>query len=560
MPAELGSQDITNKQVSRTLSPEVQRRSDQMYHYLLGELSVKKDDLSGAIQNFEKASELSTSPSPVLHVKLSELELRSGNLLKAHEESKKAMDLAPTDAKILVLHAGILEGLKKTEDAIYYYKQAIQFAPAMIDPYIFLAGIYLRDSKNDEAITMLKGYVKNYPDEPVAQLYLGKAYEQKGDLHGAREALKRAYQLRIENEQLAFEYIRILVKLDKFDEAKEVCEAILERNPDQQLARKVLGQVLLGERQFDEALKHFQILESVEDDATDTRYKIALIQIERRNFEDAIRELHLVLATKPSFSEARYALGTALAGVGNFQDASHELMRIGKGDPFFSRARTYASLLFRQMGDLRKAESTIRDVITSGEPNSSTRLYLISILREGGKLDEAKKELDGIVAAEPENDKLRFEQVVLYDEMGKNKEALQTAEEILQRSPESEEVLNYIAYSLAQKKKDLARAETLAKKAASKRPNEPYFLDTLGWVYYQQGKFSEAVEHLGFASQGAPEDPVILEHYGLALEKAGKPQEADVVYRKAISFPRHASDKDAQDAFDRMKKRVDKRT
>lgn len=559
MPPELGSQVISKREKTSQLSPEVERRSEEMYHYLLGEWSIKNDDLPGAIKNFEKASELSAKPSPQLLIKLAELELRSGNLKKASLESSKALALAPNNGKALVLHAGILEALKKTEEAINYYKQAITTNPNLIDPYIFLAGVYLRDGRNKEAISVLSGYVDKHPDELVTQLYLGKALEQDGDLKNARRSFQKAYESRPENEQLAFEYIRVLIKLERYDDAKEVCGDILEKNPDHQLARKILGQLLMGEQKFDEALTHFKILESSEDDATDTRFKIALIQIERRKFEEAINELHLVLAANPSFSQARYALGTALAGLGNFQDGAEELSRIGKSDELYVRAQTYASLLYRQMGDLKGAEKAIRKTFQAGEPNESTRIYLISLLKESGKVEDAARELDDLVQANPTNERLRFEQVVLYDEIGRKKEALHLAEEILKGHPDYEEVLNYVAYALASKKKDLERAEQLAKKAIAKRPEEPYFIDTLGWVYFQQGKFVEALNLLQTAAEKAVGDPVILEHYGVALEKNGQSKDAYSIYEKAVAIPKKKFDKDAQEALDRMKQKLEKK-
>jgi tetratricopeptide (TPR) repeat protein len=65
-------------------------------------------------------------------------------------------------------------------------------------------------------------------------------------------------------------------------------------------------------------------------------------------------------------------------------------------------------------------------------------------------------------------------------------------------------------------------------------PQNGAYVDTLGWVFYRQGKYPEALsELLRAASLLEQPDAVVLEHIGDAYEKLGKSTEAVMYWQKA---------------------------
>ena len=71
-------------------------------------------------------------------------------------------------------------------------------------------------------------------------------------------------------------------------------------------------------------------------------------------------------------------------------------------------------------------------------------------------------------------------------------------------------------------------------KTITDKPNDGFFIDSLGWVYYQKGDYSRAVLELERAVGLVVDDPTIIEHLGDAYEKLGRQQEALHNYRKAL--------------------------
>ena len=97
-------------------------------------------------------------------------------------------------------------------------------------------------------------------------------------------------------------------------------------------------------------------------------------------------------------------------------------------------------------------------------------------------------------------------------------------------------VLNYLGYSLVEKKGDLAEAQAMIEKAVAQRPDDGYITDSLGWVLYRVGKFAEAVAPMERAVELLPVDPVLNDHLGDVLWMVGRKREAEFQWRRALSF------------------------
>ncbi|MEM7654901.1 MAG: tetratricopeptide repeat protein [Bacteroidota bacterium] len=99
-------------------------------------------------------------------------------------------------------------------------------------------------------------------------------------------------------------------------------------------------------------------------------------------------------------------------------------------------------------------------------------------------------------------------------------------------TPEDDLLLNNYAYFLAERMERLDDAEKMAQKAVSKEPNQASYLDTYGWILYQQGKYEQAEIQLKKATE-LGDGAVIHEHYGDVLFKLGKKEAAVEQWKKA---------------------------
>jgi len=106
-------------------------------------------------------------------------------------------------------------------------------------------------------------------------------------------------------------------------------------------------------------------------------------------------------------------------------------------------------------------------------------------------------------------------------------------EDALKIDSDNTYVLNNYAYFLSLRRENLEKAEKLSKKTIELKPNDRNYMDTYGWILYQQKKYTEAAEWLGSASKMGPKNPNILEHYGDVLFRLNKPSEALIQWNAA---------------------------
>lgn len=115
-------------------------------------------------------------------------------------------------------------------------------------------------------------------------------------------------------------------------------------------------------------------------------------------------------------------------------------------------------------------------------------------------------------------------------------EAAQCYEEVLKRTPNNPVTLNNYAYALAEANERLDEAEAMANRALALEPDNPIYIDTLGWIYYRQGRYQQAVQLLERAVEDAPQEPEMRYHLGMAYWRRGRLPEARVELRKAANL------------------------
>jgi Tfp pilus assembly protein PilF len=87
----------------------------------------------------------------------------------------------------------------------------------------------------------------------------------------------------------------------------------------------------------------------------------------------------------------------------------------------------------------------------------------------------------------------------------------------------------------------LDEAESLIRRALQIEPNDGFYIDSLGWVYFKRGDYAHAVEYLERAAELAGEDPTVVEHLGDAYHQTGRNDSALQSYRDALGQSKDAA-------------------
>lgn len=106
----------------------------------------------------------------------------------------------------------------------------------------------------------------------------------------------------------------------------------------------------------------------------------------------------------------------------------------------------------------------------------------------------------------------------------------------LDLNPNQPQVLNYLGYSLVEKRTKLDEALEMIERAVAASPNSGYIVDSLGWGLYRLGRYAEAVPHMERAVELLPVDPVVNDHLGDVYWAVGRYREAEFQWARALSF------------------------
>jgi Flp pilus assembly protein TadD len=139
-----------------------------------------------------------------------------------------------------------------------------------------------------------------------------------------------------------------------------------------------------------------------------------------------------------------------------------------------------------------------------------------------------------MITLAPENDQYYFTLGAVYDETKDKQSCILHMTKAIELNPENAAALNYLGYTWAEQGTRLDEAEGLIRRALKIEPDDGFYVDSLGWVYYQRGDYNKAVEHLERAVELVGDDPTIVEHLGNAYEKAGRLMDAAHAYRQAL--------------------------
>ncbi len=144
--------------------------------------------------------------------------------------------------------------------------------------------------------------------------------------------------------------------------------------------------------------------------------------------------------------------------------------------------------------------------------------------------------LERLLEGEPDSQQTLFLLGAANERSGERARAVDAFKRLLELAPDHAPTLNYLGYMWAEAGENLAEALLLILRAVAQDPDNGAYVDSLGWAYFQLGRYEEAREHLEWAARLVPDDATILEHLGdlyVALEDI---ERAKASYQQALDL------------------------
>jgi Flp pilus assembly protein TadD len=259
----------------------------------------------------------------------------------------------------------------------------------------------------------------------------------------------------------------------------------------------------------------------------------------RANPELATLYFELALRVSPESDAARIDLAESLRAQRRGQAAIDVLAEVGPNTIFGPQAGMAEAVLREELGDhagargaanAAIAKARARDLLVqAGDLNRSQNRHA----EAEALYDEALK---ADTAAGRSDWRLFFARAAERDRLGRWPDAEADIARALELEPERPELLNFLGFSWVQRGGDVRGGLDLIEKAAARRPDQGYIVDSLGWAHYRLGDYAEAVTQLERAAELTPSDPEIIDHLGDAYWRLGQQQDADYSWRRALQL------------------------
>ena len=123
----------------------------------------------------------------------------------------------------------------------------------------------------------------------------------------------------------------------------------------------------------------------------------------------------------------------------------------------------------------------------------------------------------------------------MLDDLKRAEIYLRKAIELSSRN-ELPDVYNALGYLYAEQGVNLDEAAKLVQRALKSSPTSGAYLDSLGFIYFKQGKLDAAIENLELAIHYLPDTPEILLHLADAYRQKGLKEKALQALEQAIQL------------------------
>jgi Tfp pilus assembly protein PilF len=173
-------------------------------------------------------------------------------------------------------------------------------------------------------------------------------------------------------------------------------------------------------------------------------------------------------------------------------------------------------------------------------PNSVLVNYFVGITTlEKKEYNKAKTALENVAMMSYDNKTLTEEAFTrlgeLYNETKEYDKSDKNFEKAIAMNAKNALARNNFAYYLSLRNERLDKAEAMSKESLELEPNNPSYLDTYGWIRYQQGNYDDALLYINKAiDNGGGNSPDVLEHAGDVNFKLGKPEKALEYWKKSL--------------------------
>lgn len=511
-------------------------------HLLLGRLYRLNNDLQKAEAELQTAIKLDPNSEEAVTT-LAMLYTDEGDTAHA----LKVLSSIPDSARSAKLYSALgaaYEQRKDYKNAIDAYKHAIVLDRDNLDAIRGLAENEMNDGQFEAALEQYKVIADSNPEDAQTYVRMADIYRRQGKYDLALENLKRAETLVPDTMDVPYSIAAVYQAQGRYDEAAKILQDLIKKTEKSETGTSQadrnnraifverLGMIYREQENYTAAIETFRKMLTLGDENARSGYQeIIDTYRDAKQWPQATAAAREAVQKLPNDRDLRMVLDAQLADTGQIDQAVADMRSMLKGgaedrDVYVRLGIVYTRA--KQWNDALEALAKAEEVSTKADDKAYVLFLRGDLYQRQKNFDAAETEFKKVLSMTPPTD------------------------------PQAAATLNYLGYMNADRGVKLEESLNLIKQALTFEPNNPAYLDSLGWAYFKLGKYDLAEDNLNKAASHMGSDPTVQEHLGDLYQKTGRLKLAAAHWDRAVQeWNRTVPAEQDSDAFAKVQQKLD---
>lgn len=519
--------------------PDVDLSAEVLFQILASEVAAQRGAFGPATSTSLDLAQKTRDPR--LARRAVEFALAGGDLMRALDAAQVWAELDPADVEArqtalsLAAAAGRVEGMGSA------LRARIAAAPDKSVAIVDARRVVARLDDKRRALAILEEALTDVRDLPESHLALARVAATAGDKARALHEARAALDAQPDSEAAAMLALQMGVETEP-ERSVARARAFIATHAESRNLRVLLARALASLKDYNGARSELEALARTDPEDFEILYMQGVLAYQSQRSPDAdgylkqYLEIHEQrtaqgLAPLPEADNALFLRVQIAEDQQRYDDAFDLLAKVDDPDAALP-ARLRQAVLRSKQGRVDEARS-ILSLIDPRNVREATQVALTEaqIVRAAGDRDEAVKVLEAANQRYPDTPDLMYDLAMLYEQQNRIDEMEGKLRRIIAIKPDHAHAYNALGYSLADRNVRLPEAKRLIERAMNLAPDDPFIIDSMGWVHYRMGDNARALSYLERAYEIRP-DAEIAVHLGEVLWASGQQTRARQLWRE----------------------------
>ncbi len=518
--------------------PNIAVTEQLIQKYLSAELSFQRGDKFAAYSTMMSLSR--SLRDPRLARRALEFAIAGSLGGEALKAARLWREIAPQSEEATQAVVGLLISSGRIDEVktVLAQQLAASSPEALPNTIALLQRQLARVQDRSRAYGLLRELLEPYGDVLDARLTLAQAAMVAGDRATALNEARAALAKHPSSDLVALVLAQII---EDRAESVQSLVAFLQKNPKSREVRLAYARTLIEQNKVADAKAQFALLLTHHPDDRTTLYALGLMAAqagEMREAESYLSKYIQTLGDQPDRERDSTQALLVLAQIAEDKnDTAAALKWLEKIEPdnqgSYISATLRRAMLLAKANDPEAARALLQQAeVRNDDDRAKLTVGEAQLLRDAGRLDDALRMVADALELNKNNIDLLYEHAMLAERAKQFDLMERELRKLIKVAPDNQHAYNALGYSFADRNVRLQEAFDLISKANQIAPNDPYILDSLGWVEFRLGRLEQALKTLQRAYD-IKADAEIAAHLGEVMWKMGRQDEAKKLWRTA---------------------------